>query len=117
MQPHSPQLYQLQRGQAQLRRHLLRTGLGLGNAAQGTLTTSTFDSNVGRILRIGDFGLGSSPITQAGLTLDPLSGASHFGLGDRLFSGYGHGYIMIGGPRPAILGLYNGILLQNKRKT
>ncbi|MGK6755246.1 hypothetical protein ACKUV4_015535 [Acinetobacter baumannii] len=28
-----------------------RTGLGLGNAAQGTLTTSTFDSNVGRILK------------------------------------------------------------------
>ncbi|HDU8454050.1 TPA: phage tail protein [Acinetobacter baumannii] len=93
-----------------------RTNLGLGDAAQGTLTTSTFDSNVGRILKVGDFGLGSSPITQAGLTLDQLSGASHFGFGDRLFSGYGHGYIMIGGARPAILGLYNGEFCYKTKK-
>ncbi|MCY6389557.1 phage tail protein, partial [Acinetobacter baumannii] len=44
-----------------------RSNLGLGNAAQGTLTTSTFDSILGRILKVGDFGLGSSPITQAEL--------------------------------------------------
>ncbi|MGK7776876.1 phage tail protein [Acinetobacter baumannii] len=93
-----------------------RTGLGLGNAAQGTLTTSTFDSSLGRILKVGDFGLGSSPITQAELTLDQLSGASHFGFGDRLFSGYGHGYIMIGGARPAILGLYNGEFCYKTKK-
>ncbi|AVI32578.1 phage tail protein [Acinetobacter baumannii] len=93
-----------------------RTNLGLGNAAQGTLTTSTFDSILGRILKVGDFGLGSSPITQAGLTLDQLSGASHFGFGDRLFSGYGHGYIMIGGVRPAILGLYNGEFCYKTKK-
>ncbi|MFL9552627.1 phage tail protein [Acinetobacter baumannii] len=93
-----------------------RTNLGLGNAAQGTLTTSTFDSILGRILKVGDFGLGSSPITQAGLTLDQLSGASHFGFGDRLFSGYGHGYIMIGGARPAILGLYNGEFCYKTKK-
>ncbi|ATD22025.1 TPA: phage tail protein [Acinetobacter baumannii] len=93
-----------------------RTNLGLGNAAQGTLTTSTFDSSLGRILKVGDFGLGSSPITQAELTLDQLSGASHFGFGDRLFSGYGHGYIMIGGARPAILGLYNGEFCYKTKK-
>ncbi|HAV3454081.1 phage tail protein, partial [Acinetobacter baumannii] len=93
-----------------------RTNLGLGNAAQGTLTTSTFDSILGRILKVGDFGLGSSPITQSGLTLDQLSGASHFGFGDRLFSGYGHGYIMIGGVRPAILGLYNGEFCYKTKK-
>ena len=36
-----------------------RAGLGLGNAAVATLTTSNYDPTVGSVLRVGDFGLGS----------------------------------------------------------
>ncbi|MFN4056646.1 MAG: DUF2793 domain-containing protein [Roseinatronobacter sp.] len=35
-----------------------RSGLGLGNAATGTVTTSTLDTTTGRHLRVGDFGVG-----------------------------------------------------------
>ncbi|WP_312819662.1 hypothetical protein [Pseudomonas sp.] len=35
-----------------------RTNLGLGSAAVATLTTSNYDSTVGSVLRVGDFGLG-----------------------------------------------------------
>lgn len=33
---------------------------GAGTAAGGTLTTSVFDDTVGRVLKVGDFGLGKS---------------------------------------------------------
>lgn len=40
---------------------------GLGTAATGTLTTSTLDSTVGRVTRVGDFGVGAlSPVLTAG---------------------------------------------------
>lgn len=39
---------------------------GLGNAATGTLTTTTLDSTAGRVLRVGDFGIGTlSPVLTA----------------------------------------------------
>lgn len=36
-----------------------RTNLGLGTAATATLTTSKTDGTVGRVLKVGDFGLGT----------------------------------------------------------
>lgn len=52
-----------------------RTALGLGTAATGTLTTSTRDLNVGRVMRIGDGGMtGTSislPITDLNTILEP----------------------------------------------
>ncbi|MGQ1613555.1 phage tail fiber protein [Acinetobacter baumannii] len=43
---------------------------GLGNAAQGTLTTAKDDSTTGRVLRVGDFGLGDNlPLSAADLPL------------------------------------------------
>lgn len=36
-----------------------RTNLGLGTAATATLTTSRTESNVGRVIKVGDYGLGS----------------------------------------------------------
>lgn len=39
-----------------------RTAFGLGTAATSTVTTSASDSTVGRVLKVGDFGLGSSPL-------------------------------------------------------
>lgn len=36
-----------------------RTNLGLGTAAAATLTTSNQDTTTGRVLRVGDYGLGS----------------------------------------------------------
>lgn len=36
-----------------------RTNLGLGTAATATLTTSQLDKSVGRVLRVGDFGIGA----------------------------------------------------------
>lgn len=37
-----------------------RSGLGLGDAATATLTTSSSDATAGRVLKVGDFGLGST---------------------------------------------------------
>lgn len=37
-----------------------RSGLGLGDAATATLTTSSADTTAGRVLKVGDFGLGST---------------------------------------------------------
>ncbi|EZQ10726.1 hypothetical protein [Acinetobacter sp. Ver3] len=37
-----------------------RTALGLGTAATATITTSTTDKTTGRVLKVGDFGFGSS---------------------------------------------------------
>ena len=37
-----------------------RTSLGLGTAAVGTITTSTTDTTIGRVTKVGDFGLGAT---------------------------------------------------------
>lgn len=37
-----------------------RTSLGLGTAATGTITTSTTDATIGRVTKVGDFGLGAT---------------------------------------------------------
>lgn len=37
-----------------------RTNLGLGTAAVGTITTSTTDTTIGRVTKVGDFGLGAT---------------------------------------------------------
>lgn len=37
-----------------------RTSLGLGTAAAGTITTSTTDTTIGRVTKVGDFGLGAT---------------------------------------------------------
>lgn len=46
-----------------------RTTLGLGTAATATLTTSTTDPNIGRVMRVGDYGNGGPAIsiTEASL--------------------------------------------------
>lgn len=46
-----------------------RTALGLGTAATATVTTSATDTTPGRLLKVGDFGLGgASPIFSGDLT-------------------------------------------------
>lgn len=37
-----------------------RTSLGFGTAAAGTITTSATDSTAGRVMKVGDFGLGAT---------------------------------------------------------
>lgn len=50
-----------------------RDGLGLGTAATATLTTSVNDSTVGRVLRVGDHGIGAESLNSvAGTTIDAL---------------------------------------------
>lgn len=50
-----------------------RDGLGLGTAATATLTTSALDSTVGRVLRVGDHGIGSESLNSVpGTALDAL---------------------------------------------
>ncbi|MDV7391339.1 hypothetical protein RZS08_08310, partial [Arthrospira platensis SPKY1] len=39
-----------------------RNNLGLGTAAVEDVTTSSVDTTVGRLLKVGDFGLGSSDL-------------------------------------------------------
>lgn len=39
-----------------------RTALGLGTAATATLTTSTSDGTVGRVLKVGDYSIGASAV-------------------------------------------------------
>lgn len=39
-----------------------RSNLGLGTASQGTVTTTALDVNVGRLAKVGDFGLGKRAI-------------------------------------------------------
>lgn len=48
-----------------------RTVLQLGTAAQGTITTSNIDSTAGRLLKVGDFGLGNTNnVSITGTQLD-----------------------------------------------
>ena len=43
-----------------------RTNLGLGSASTATVTTSTTDTTAGRVLKVGDFGLGGTAISYGG---------------------------------------------------
>ena len=54
-----------------------RTALGLGTAATATVTTSATDTTAGRLLKVGDFGLGGTPDTLTGSWND-LAGESRF---------------------------------------
>lgn len=47
-----------------------RTNLALGTAATATLTTSNTDGTVGRVLKVGDFGLGAVGATPALANID-----------------------------------------------
>lgn len=49
-----------------------RTALGLGTAAVGTLTESTTDDIVGKVLKVGDFGIGSNAVTLTGVDLNTV---------------------------------------------
>lgn len=55
-----------------------RATLGLGTAATATLTTSTTDSTFGRVLKVGDFGLGYIGATVPTADLNDLGTASGF---------------------------------------
>ena len=43
-----------------------RSNLGLGTAATATLTTSTMDNTSGRVLKVGDFGIGNRTVYNPG---------------------------------------------------
>ncbi|MCK2122107.1 tail fiber protein [Pseudomonas sp. PNPG3] len=55
-----------------------RAALELGNAALATLTTNNRDSTIGRVLRVGDFGLGSTDLTDLQLDLDTLTATGFY---------------------------------------
>ena len=72
-----------------------RSNLGLGTAATGDVTTSTIDSTIGRILRVGDFGFGSTTlpitndfnaITGSGWYANTSGAAVGLPLADRIFT-------------------------------
>lgn len=61
LQANDDELYaHLGAGDGSLTAAKTRTALGLGTAATATLTTSTTDKTAGRVLKVGDFGLGAS---------------------------------------------------------
>lgn len=47
-----------------------RTNLGLGSAATAALTTSSTDMTLGRVLKVGDFGLGRTNLNASDATLN-----------------------------------------------
>ncbi|MGQ8558422.1 phage tail fiber protein, partial [Enterobacter hormaechei] len=47
-----------------------RTNLGLGSAATAALTTSSTDMTLGRVLKVGDFGLGRTNLNASDTTLN-----------------------------------------------
>lgn len=49
-----------------------RTALGLGTAAVGKLTESTTDDIVGKVLKVGDFGIGSNAVTLTGVDMNTV---------------------------------------------
>lgn len=51
-----------------------RATLGLGTGAVATVTTSTTDSITGRLLKVGDFGLGGLTVGIADLNVVPVTG-------------------------------------------
>lgn len=54
---------------------------GVGTAAGGTLTTSVFDDTVGRVLKVGDFGLGKPfrNVDAGGANLNDLTNVGFYG--------------------------------------
>ncbi|MGC5702949.1 hypothetical protein J4P02_22340 [Pseudomonas sp. NFXW11] len=57
-----------------------RAGLGLGSAATALLTVNSTDATPGRVLKVGDFGVGSTAIpTTTNLGAIPVSGSYRFG--------------------------------------
>lgn len=56
-----------------------RSNLGLGTAATATLTTSTTDTTAGRVLKVGDFGVGTPIYTT---NLNTITGTGLFTCGD-----------------------------------
>lgn len=60
-----------------------RTTLGLGSAATATVTTSTTDTTAGRVVRVGDFAVGSAPIVSTNWdTVTATSRYTNTGTGD-----------------------------------
>ncbi|MDR8383961.1 phage tail protein [Pseudomonas sp. JL2] len=63
-----------------------RSGLGLGTASTSTLTTSAADTTAGRVLKVGDHGIGTGDAptgnTPAGKVLNTLIGNSMFATTD-----------------------------------
>ncbi|MDG9809436.1 tail fiber protein [Pseudomonas juntendi] len=55
-----------------------RTALELGTAAQADLTLNNRDSTVGRVLRVGDFGLGTTDLPDLQLDLDTLTATGFY---------------------------------------
>ncbi len=55
-----------------------REALELGNAAQATLTSNARDSTVGRVLRVGDFGLGTTDLVDLQLDMDTLTATGFY---------------------------------------
>ncbi len=51
-----------------------RVTLGLGTAATATLTTSATDTTAGRVMKVGDFGLGLDAVAVADANTIPASG-------------------------------------------
>lgn len=49
-----------------------RTALALGTAAVATLTESATDNIVGKVLKVGDFGIGSNAVTLTGVDLNTM---------------------------------------------
>lgn len=85
-----------------------RTNLGLGTAATATLTASTTDSTTGRVLKVGDFGIGSiavSATSQADGFFDTIttSGVWQSNVGNT---------VRLGGPEATL-----GFLISNSAST
>jgi microcystin-dependent protein len=55
-----------------------RTALELGDAALATLTTSESDTTIGRVLRVGDFGLGATDLVDVTTDLDALNATGFY---------------------------------------
>lgn len=84
-----------------------RTNLGLGTAATATLTTSATDTAAGRVVKVGDFGLGSVAASLTSVLGDVNSLLSNgLGYGNLLFGQLGHPYLALRGSRSAVLGMY-----------
>ncbi len=82
-----------------------RNGLGLGDAATAKLTTSNVDTTAGRVLKVGDFGLGGSSARLIGASIDDVI-ASGFGFSGLLFGSAGHAYIASMGAQSFVIGGY-----------
>lgn len=57
-----------------------RTSLGLGTAATATLTTARDDSTAGRVLKVGDFGIGHSNLETSVADFNTIRKTGFYGL-------------------------------------